>query len=226
MQSDCRRTGRLIPWIAILIFSCLSGCEKQDQIRRYQVTRDNRPAEVQSTVPEPPGGPESEKAEETPAPAGSVAPNSAVATAPSTGGLQYELPDGWTPGKVSAMRLAAFNIQRNEKQAEVTVIRLGPVAGSLLDNVNRWRGQIGLDPIGQAELDASVEKLDVAGMECSYVRIVSPDGVEAKPTILAVVIPRPDQTLFVKLLGDRGLAAEEQTKFEQFVRSIRFAATP
>ena len=137
-----------------------------------------------------------------------------------------KFPEGWKAGNVSVMRLATFKIERNEKKAEVTVIRLGPAAGSWLDNVNRWRGQIGLEPIAQAELDATTEKLDVGGIESSYIRIVPPEGAGETSSILAVVIPRSDQTLFVKLIGDRGLAAEEQAKFEQFVRSMHFAGSP
>ena len=156
----------------------------------------------------------------------SAADTTTASRAEGAGKLQYELPDGWTAGRTNAFRLAAFDIQRDGKRAEVTLVVLGPSAGSLLENVNRWRAQIGLGPIEQVELDAAVRPWDVDGTQSSYVQLVSPDGRDDAQTILAVVIPRADQTLFVKLLGDRELAADEQRNFESFVKSIRFPASP
>ena len=132
------------------------------------------------------------------------------------------MPKGWTPGRTSAFRLAAFDLQRDGRKGEVTLIALGGSSGSLLANVNRWRGQVGLAAIGQAELEEEVRTLEVDGIRSSYVQLAGPEGADDASTILAVVIPRGDQTLFVKLTGDRSLADEEQSNFESFVKSIRF----
>ncbi len=218
MQSYWRRSVHPCCWMAVLSLTSLVGCDKSGEIRRYQVEAE-KPLTAEPVAGNAPAA--------NPAAAEPLAAQALPAAAsPPAGDLQYEVPQGWSPGRISTMRLAAFEVRRSEKQAEVTVIRLSAAAGSLLENVNRWRNQIGLEPVGQAELDASVEKLEVAGIPSSYIRITAPEGAADTSTILAVVIPRADQTLFVKLMGDRQLAAEEQEKFEQFVRSIRFASSP
>jgi hypothetical protein len=164
-------------------------------------------------------------------PAASSAPNlteaaQAGSSATAAAAPQYEVPEGWVAGRTSAFRVAAFDIRRDGQQAELTVIPLGPASGSLLDNVNRWRGQIGLGTIDQAELDATVKTLTVDGIESSFVELAPADGSDQDSMILAVVIPRPGQTVFVKLLGNRQLVAEERPSFERFVQSLHFPATP
>jgi hypothetical protein len=46
------------------------------------------------------------------------------------------------------MRVASFRVTgKDGKQADVSVIPLPGLAGSDLDNVNRWRGQVGLPSV-------------------------------------------------------------------------------
>ncbi len=95
-----------------------------------------------------------------------------------------------------------------------------------MENVNRWRGQIGLDAIDQAELDATVKSLPVDGVESSYVELGPSEGSDSASMILAVVVPRPSQIVFIKLLGDPSLVVDEKPNFERFVQSLRFPASP
>ena len=51
------------------------------------------------------------------------------------------------------MRAASFRVAgKDGKQADVSVIPLPDPAGSDLDNVNRWRGQVGLPGVSEEEL--------------------------------------------------------------------------
>lgn len=153
---------------------------------------------------------------------GDVAPPPTTAAAP----LEYDVPEGWVAGRTSAFRVAAFDIQRDGQKAELTVIPLGVASGSLLENVNRWRGQIGLPAIDQAELDATVKSLKVDGVDSSYVELGPSASSDSTSTILAVIVPRPGQTVFIKLLGDHSLVIDEKPNFERFVQSLRFPASP
>ena len=155
----------------------------------------------------------------------SVAPGNSTARS-ATAPLQYDVPDGWQPGRTSSFRLATFDLERDGQQAEVTLIPLSGDWGTLLANVNRWRKQAGLDAIDENELENSVRKVTVDGIESSIVEILPPDESPAASAILVAIIPRPDRTLFVKLMGDRKLASDEKSNFEAFVHSIRFPETP
>jgi hypothetical protein len=65
--------------------------------------------------------------------------------------LQYTLPAGWQEKPLSPMRLASFKaIGPNGKEADISVVSLPGIAGGLLANVNRWRGQVQLAPSERA----------------------------------------------------------------------------
>ena len=136
--------------------------------------------------------------------------------------MTYDKPAEWREGPPNSFRLASFVVEENGQTAEITVIPLGPAAGSLLDNVNRWRGQINLPPISQVELDAAVTQISVDGNEGNYVRISDP-AAEVENSILAVIVPQSHQTVFIKMIGPQELVQAHTNAFEQFVRSIRLA---
>ncbi len=66
--------------------------------------------------------------------------------------VQFKAPDGWEKEPPDSQRYAAWQIGPKDAAAELTVVRLGEKAGSLLLNVNRWRGQLGLKDIADADL--------------------------------------------------------------------------
>ena len=45
----------------------------------------------------------------------------------------------------------------------------GPFAGSVLDNVNRWRNEVSLPPLQQGELAANVAPLALGPVQATYV---------------------------------------------------------
>lgn len=58
-------------------------------------------------------------------------------------------PKGWTEVDPGKMNIKAFTVGEGDKAVRVTVAKAG---GTLLSNVNRWRGQIGLKPASQAQM--------------------------------------------------------------------------
>ncbi len=158
-------------------------------------------------------------------------PNLPAGHAPATTGnagpanrapLRYETPTGWTPGRVDAMRQAAFEIHQDSKSAEVTVIALSASANDLLANVNRWREQVHLNPVSREELDREVKEFPVGGEKGQYVALVGPPDAQPRETLLGVICTHGDQSWFFKMKGDADLVAQERAHFETFVHSIQF----
>ncbi len=147
------------------------------------------------------------------------APNAAAGS-----GLRYTLPEGWTPGRSGPFRLAAFEVQRENEKAEVTLSALGAAAGSLLDNVNRWRGQIALPPITEAELAKISSEIKIQDQAAQWVDLTGEGDPAPAQAIYAVVIPQGERTLFVKMMGNGQLVRSQKTAFEQFVRSLQFTS--
>ena len=129
----------------------------------------------------------------------------------------WDVPSDWTPGRMSAMRKAAYNVESDGKKAEITVIGLPP--SGLVANVNRWRGQIGLENQTEAEVEAAAKKIEVDGTES---RMVVLDGGEGKQAIAGVIVPKPGRTWFVKMTGDTEIVLKQVDAFERFSRSLSF----
>ncbi len=136
----------------------------------------------------------------------------------SAGDMRYVVPAGWQSGSQRPMRLATFLVNEDGKKIEITLSRLGVNPGSMLANVNRWRGQVGLQEIDQAKLTDDTQTLQVDGTSCSYFELNGDSG----QAIDVVVVKRPDSTLFIKMMGNRDLATKERAKFKQFAESFRF----
>jgi hypothetical protein len=168
-------------------------------------------------------------------PSGSAGPGASAASAPSeatsasrgpageqqAGGLRFTRPQHWRDGRRGAMRLAAFEVEQQGQTAEITLIALGPSAGSLLDNVNRWRGEINLPPVDQAQIDQDVSEVKVGDVSGQYVRLQDPEKQHSDAT-LAVIVRRPDRTLFIKMKGPSDVVLAEEDAFKRFVESVRF----
>lgn len=137
-------------------------------------------------------------------------------------GFQFDVPAGWQPGKGGPFRLAAFEIQSNGKKAEVTLSALGTQAGSVLENVNRWRSlNLGLGAIDDAQLAPLLSNVSIGDRSGQWVDLTRDDGEQG---MFAVILPMDDRTIFAKILGDKALVVEQRGAFEQFVKSLRPSA--
>jgi hypothetical protein len=133
--------------------------------------------------------------------------------------LTYTLPEGWTDtGRKTQFAIAVFRVSRDGHSAEVRISPLGPAAGSLLGNVNRWRDELHLPAITEGQLaKESIKDVKVMGLDAKYVDILGP-----KARTLAVIVPRTDATWFFKMMGDPQVVADEKKAFEKFVQSVKF----
>jgi hypothetical protein len=149
------------------------------------------------------------------APAGGPAESTARATS-SSSKVTYDTPEGWTAGPTTQFRQAAFTVADGDKKVEITVIPLPSGSGTLLQNVDRWRGMVGLEATTDADLAKTAKKIETLGVTGDYVELAGPEG-----TILGVVVPVKDQIWYIKLQGDSDLAKRENARFQEFVKSLR-----
>ena len=69
--------------------------------------------------------------------------------------LEWKLPEGWTETKGQGLRFATIK-PSTDSGLEIAVNRFEGVAGSLLANVNRWRGELGLEDLKEVDLAKAV----------------------------------------------------------------------
>ena len=139
--------------------------------------------------------------------------------------LQVDAPADWRPGRMSTMRIAAFNAGPEDAQAEATVIVAG---GDLKGNVARWIGQV----IGGSAEDDLVdrvieqaEKRTVSGRQGQRF-VLMPDDLgkpDASTAIDATIVPIDDSmSLFIKMTGPSTTVAEQAKAMGTFLDSVRY----
>jgi hypothetical protein len=191
----------------VLLFTlAVSGCDR-DAVKVYKVdAKDSAPPA------QPVPSAMSSMAGDIPAPDNSHQPR-----------LKFTLPAGWQEKPATQFRVASFDVLVDGKTADVSVIPLGGASGSDLANVNRWRGQIGLPPVGEAELKPTAEAVEIAGAAGELYDIATPPGDKATG-ILGAIRHGEDTVWFFKMIGDAGLVKSQKAGFIAFLKSVNFGS--
>lgn len=147
----------------------------------------------------------------------------------SGGSIEWVLPDGWKelPGD-GGMRFATIVVDPANPTIVLTVIPLNGDSGGVLANVNRWRNQIAMQPIVEADLAKNITEFEIAGAKSYSVNITGPETANPRMAMLAAGIPYKGQTWFLKLAGPANVVSPQKDKFQAFVKSVKFgnAAAP
>ena len=232
MKNDFTKKSclKLAPLILLPLLLLAAGCH-QDKVRVYQVT-DNQEQSAQPAAPAPAtnssdntaalltGHPEVSSMGNSQMPGGVVA--SDVQNAEP---LTWTTPPGWTSVPPSEMRVASFKVAGdNGAQADVSVVPLSGTGGGDFANVNRWRGQVGLQDASDDVLQNSAENIEAGGQPAQLFDIAGQSPDNGKPAgILGVIQHRDDTTWFFKMTGDANLIEQQKPEFIAFLKSLSFA---
>ncbi len=80
----------------------------------------------------------------------------------------WTLPEGWTQEAGSGMRFATVKMDPTH-DVELSVSQLEGDAGGLLANVNRWRSQLNLPPLGENNLSTETQALKIQNADAVIV---------------------------------------------------------
>ena len=131
---------------------------------------------------------------------------------------EWTIPEGWREQPAGPMRRATFAIGGpGDGSAEVAVTAFPGDLGGLLANVNRWRRQLGLGPVGEAQLGSITDTETVAGRDHTLVRV---DG--NGEAMRVVILRHAGDSWFFKLTGDAPTVAAQEANLRAFARSVRF----
>lgn len=131
----------------------------------------------------------------------------------------WTAPKGWTERPGDGLRAATFALPQDAGKAEVTVIALPGDVGGELANVNRWRGQISLPPLTEAQLDGARERVRCA---LGPVWMYDFTGAGDKKTrIVAGMIQVSGTTWFFKLMGDARAVGAAKPAFVKLLESLK-----
>jgi len=127
--------------------------------------------------------------------------------------FQFERPPDWRenpqPGQ---SRIFEFHAEG----ALVTFTILGGESGGLAANIDRWRGQVGLDPLGEAGVSRSATPMKFVGADAWLVEAIGKDRA-----ILGVVALSPQYSMFLKMDGAPSAVAAQRSAFVQLAQSFK-----
>lgn len=153
--------------------------------------------------------------------------------------FSWTLPEGWKPGKGNQFSLAAFALPVEGRPIEVTISQAG---GPLLDNINRWLGQVGRSPVSDAGFVEVAKATEIDGRKAYRVDLkgeakppiqppMTPKTIDAPSNdaamrVLGLAIPNDQMTIYVKIMGPAEFVEKNEAGFDQFLASLKFTGTP
>ncbi|HVO32434.1 MAG TPA: hypothetical protein VMU17_00880 [Elusimicrobiota bacterium] len=221
----------------VALLSC--GCRNNDdQIQTYRIAKESTPSMPAAAAPMmganaggspalPPGHPNIEPgAASSSSDMQSMGAGMGLQPAAGSGEITWKLPSGWVEQPASSMRLGSFLAKgSNGQSVDISVVPLSGDAGGDLANVNRWRGQINLDPISQAELPANSQSITPGGRTMLLVDFVSRDlEVDNKypKRLVAAIYKQGGRSWFFKMMGEDKAVQEVKPAFMQFLKDLKF----
>jgi hypothetical protein len=185
----------------------LFACDRSDQqIKVYRVAK----APLEETPPPP----------ETSMPTNVSSPSADAGAVPPSSEkpqIKWEVPPGWSAAPASTMRYASFAAEKDGEKADISIVTFPGDGGSDLENVNRWRQQIGLQAVEASALSSMI--VPVRAGEISFSTV---DFTGASARMLAAWTRHDGRAWFFKLTGPTILVEQEKPKFVGFVESVRF----
>jgi hypothetical protein len=143
---------------------------------------------------------------------------------------KFVVPSSWKQEPGTGMSKVDFAIADGPQQARVKFIVFrateGPMIADPLSNINRWRGEVGLEPIQKDALAGASESIEIDGKPAMFAPMIpdaaKPDQPKATQATLAAIVRSGDQVWFIKMMGSRDLVAARKDEFKTFLKSIKF----
>lgn len=151
---------------------------------------------------------------------GNIQPANKSVVLPAEPYLGYDVPAGWTEKDGDNFRLAIFEVPGG---VEATISSAG---GSPVANINRWEGQLGLEPSSQEDLVDGMEQLEVGDNPALFIKLVGERTVgeneKVPTTIIGVIAIDGEKQYFVKMTGPQDAVDAAEDDFRQFLTTIEF----
>jgi hypothetical protein len=197
-------TNRLIVLVgvaaaAVAILATAGGCDRKDDgIRAYSAPKEPPPAPrlVRHVPP----------AEE--------------------GELKWKAPAEWPEIPHGQMSLKDYQVS-TEPPIKLTVTRfnlMGSLETTVVENINRWRKQLGLPPSSATELAKSLAETDADGRPVFALDVSSDPSAGPVRRMLAALVLEADGAWAFKVMGPADAVGPQKGRFDELVKSLRYEA--
>jgi hypothetical protein len=162
-------------------------------------------------------------------PIGDSMPMPVAASAGSTEGKPtWQAPADWKEVPGGQFLVAKFTIAGPDNaQAAVNVSMSAGDGGGPVSNINRWRGQLGLGPLSESDVNKLVVSVDTSGGKAMLVDMAGTDArTSQKARLVGIIVPQGNRTWFYKLMGNEQLVEKEKDTFSKFVQTAKYSDAP
>jgi hypothetical protein len=212
-QISLERIEAVVLCVTVVV-AMLTGCEKNSEIKVYRVSK----APLEESAPQ----------QQDVMPTNTAAPRMPGGLT-SAADSSVPTPSMWEPQPLSQMRQASFLVKGdNGAVADISFVSLGSAAGNVLENVNRWLGQLGQSPITEEKLGDIAQRLRTSLGDVIIVDLAGlPDNADPARDgrIIAAMVTSANATLFFKMRGNADLTEAQKGDFIKWVAAVCNAQT-
>ncbi|MBT5855864.1 hypothetical protein HOH87_04430 [bacterium] len=134
-------------------------------------------------------------------------------------GLTWTTPKQWKENYSHTKRIVTFVI---DDSTQVTVTRFEGRTGSLIANVNRWRGQLKLGPTRKSRLKYYVSYETFNRKKFTVVKLRGPRKQKPRQGLITAFAKHNNDTWFIKLSGPNRTVLRQRRQFMEFVSNVQF----
>lgn len=131
---------------------------------------------------------------------------------------KWTAPPGWVEVQnPSQVRVLSFRVGPSENAADAAVEKFpAGVLAEWVPNLNRWRGQVGLEPAADPN-SAKGSEVSVGGRPGQLYEFVGPSKA-----LLIAIVRKGDAAWFFKLQGPGDVVTSQKAAFVDFLKSVQF----
>ena len=132
--------------------------------------------------------------------------------------LKWEKPDNWIEVTGHSMRLVSFRVPCTNGFGDLSITSFDGKSGSINSNVNRWLGQIGLNPKVSEEIADLTQMKNGELGQFLFFKLINHQKEEK--AILAAIYTLEDRTIFIKLMSEFQCLLANEIDFTKFCESL------
>tara|TARA_Y100000994_G_scaffold83371_1_gene68634 strand:- start:1935 stop:2495 length:561 start_codon:yes stop_codon:yes gene_type:complete len=134
--------------------------------------------------------------------------------------FKWTAPEHWILGKVSSMRIGSYQIPYGDKFADLSITFFKGDGGGLLQNINRWRGQLNLEELTLSEVNNSAYIGNCSIGVYKMYKIFNEDNLSR--AFLCFIVTLDESTLFLKLDSSLDGIVFLEDELKKFMSSFEF----
>ena len=128
----------------------------------------------------------------------------------------WQVPDSWESKMATKFRKGSFLATTQHGVVDISVISFPGDTGGLVNNINRWLGQVGLSPIQDVSVDSRIEIRKLEDRYPLYTMFL--EG--SSKSILGAILVLSEETWFFKGSGSTAAVSSQKENFQQMILSL------